>query len=48
MKLLHFFPFSTLHSVLFAAQFILKRHCHAIWQLNKKLEGVFASIEFQN
>ena len=21
----------------------LKGHCHAIWQLNKKLEGVFAS-----
>ena len=26
----------------------LKGHCHAIWQLDKKLEGVFASIEFQN
>ena len=26
----------------------LKGHCHAIWQLYKKLEGVFASIEFQN
>ena len=26
----------------------LKRHCHAIWQLYKKLEGVFASIEIQN
>ena len=26
----------------------LKGHCHAIWQLNKKLEGVFASTEFQN
>ena len=26
----------------------LKGHCHAIWQLNKKLQGVFASIEFQN
>ena len=25
----------------------LKGHCHAIWQLYKKLEGVFASIEFQ-
>ena len=25
----------------------LKGHCHAIWQLFKKL-GVFASIEFQN
>ena len=25
----------------------LKGHCHAIWQLYKKL-GVFASIEFQN
>ena len=24
----------------------LKGHCHAIWQLYKKLEGVFASIEF--
>ena len=27
---------------------LLKGHCHAIWQLYKKLEGVFASIEFQN
>ena len=27
---------------------ILKGHCHAIWQLFKKLEGVFSSIEFQN
>ena len=26
----------------------LKGHCHAIWQLYKKLEGDFASIEFQN
>ena len=26
----------------------LKGHCHAIWQLYKKLEGIFASIEFQN
>ena len=26
----------------------LKEHCHAIWQLYKKLEGVFASIEFKN
>ena len=26
---------------------LLKGHCHAIWQLYKKL-GVFASIEFQN
>ena len=26
----------------------LKGHCHAIWQLYKKLEGVFASIESQN
>ena len=26
---------------------LLKGHCHAIWQLNKKL-GVFVSIEFQN
>ena len=25
----------------------LKGHCHAIWQLYKKL-GVFASIKFQN
>ena len=23
-------------------------YCHAIWQHYKKLEGVFASIEFQN
>ena len=27
---------------------VLKGHFHAIWQLYKKLEGVFASIEFQN
>ena len=27
---------------------ILKGHCHGIWQLYKKLEGVFESIEFQN
>ena len=27
---------------------ILKGHCHAIWQLCKKLEGVFASIGLQN
>ena len=26
----------------------LKGHCHAIWQLYKKLGGVYASIEFQN
>ena len=26
----------------------LKGHCHAIWQLYKKLEGVLASIEIQN
>ena len=26
----------------------LKGHCHAIWQLNKSLEGALASIEFQN
>ena len=26
----------------------LKGHCHAIWQLRKKLKGVFASTEFQN
>ena len=26
----------------------LKGHCHAIWQLYKKLEGVLASIKFQN
>ena len=25
-----------------------KGHCHGIWQLYKKLKGVFASIEFQN
>ena len=25
-----------------------RKHCHAIWQLYKKIEGVFASIEFQN
>jgi len=27
---------------------LLKGHCHAIWQFYKKLEGVFASIKFQN
>ena len=26
----------------------LKGHCHALWQLLKKLEGAFTSIEFQN
>ena len=26
----------------------LKGYCRAVWQLYKKLEGVFASIEFQN
>ena len=26
----------------------LKGHCRAIWQLYKKPEGVFSSIEFQN
>ena len=26
----------------------LKGHGHAIWQLYKKLEGVYASIKFQN
>ena len=26
----------------------LKEHCHAIWQLYKKPEGVFTSTEFQN
>ena len=26
----------------------LKGHCHAVWQHYKKLEGIFASIEFQN
>ena len=26
----------------------VKGHCHAIWQLYKNLEDVFASIEFQN
>ena len=26
----------------------LKGHCHAIWQLYKKLESVFASSLFQN
>ena len=26
----------------------LKEHCHAMWQLYKKLEDVFASVEFQN
>jgi len=25
----------------------LKKQCHAIWQFYKKLEGVFALIEFQ-
>ena len=27
---------------------LLKGQCHAIWQLYKILEGVFASTEFQN
>ena len=27
--------------------FMLKGHCHAIWHLYKKLEGVFASTESQ-
>ena len=27
---------------------LLKGHCHAIWQLYKKLEGAFTSFEFQN
>ena len=26
----------------------LKGHCHATWQVYKKPEGVFGSIEFQN
>ena len=26
----------------------LKGHCRTIWQLYEKLEGVFASSEFQN
>ena len=26
----------------------LKGHCHTIWQLYKRLEGAFTSIEFQN
>ena len=26
----------------------LKGHCHATCQLDKKLEGVFVSTEFQN
>ena len=29
-------------------KFPFKRHCHTVRQLYKKLEGVFASIEFQN
>ena len=32
----------------FVSYLYLKGHCHAIWQLYKKLEGVFESIEFQN
>ena len=32
----------------FLARDTLKGHCHAIWQLYKRLEGAFASIEFQN
>ena len=27
---------------------ILKEQCHAVWQLYKNLERVFASTEFQN
>ena len=26
---------------------LLKGHCHAIWQLDEKLQSVFASTEFQ-
>ena len=26
----------------------LKRHCHSIWQLYKRPESVFASVELQN
>ena len=32
----------------FLARTSLKGHCHAIWPLCKKLEGVFALTEFQN
>ena len=28
--------------------YILKGHCHTIWQLYKKPEGILASLEFQN
>ena len=28
--------------------YLLNGHCHAIWQLYKKLDGALASIEFQN
>ena len=27
---------------------LIEGHCNAIWQLYKKLEGIFGSIEFQN
>ena len=27
---------------------LMQGHCHAIWQLDEKVEGVFASIESQN
>ena len=33
---------------LFTFPLVHSTHCHTIWQLYKKLEGVFASIEFQN
>lgn len=40
---------SLLERVAFLGKYInLKGHCHAIWQLYKKLKGTFTSIEFPN
>ena len=36
------------HLIPCSSNLSLKGHCHAIWQLYKKLEGAFAAIEFQN
>ena len=43
-----YFSFLCDHRVILLTEFSLKGHCPAIWQLYKKPEGVFASIEFQN
>ena len=47
INLLYYQPRSQgLHEVVY--YLLSEGHCHAIWQLCKKLEGVFASTEFQN